>query len=120
MSTLIITEYIDRSTAGIIMSINNAIFPFSGILIALFFLYVNNWRLLFLISSVLCLLSVLISQKYFLESPRWLNSKNKFVETLAVFKEIAKINDSEENFNKFISVNKSKNNFLKFLKYEIK
>jgi len=108
MSTLIITEYIDRATAGIVMSVNNAIFPFSGILIALFFVYVNNWRFLFFISSALSLLCVLISQQYFFESPRWLNSKNRFVETLAVFKEIAKINDSEENFNKFLSVNKSK------------
>lgn len=116
MAPLIITEYIDRSTAGIIMSLNNAVFPFSGILIALFFVYINNWRFLFFICSALSLVSVLISKKYFLESPRWLNSKNKFVETLAVLKEMAKINDNEENFNKFISVNKSKNIKYKYNK----
>jgi len=115
MSTLIITEYLDRSTAGIIMSLNNAVFPFAGILIGLFFLYVNKWRLLFFISSVLSLLCVFLSQRYFLESPRWLNSKNKFIETLDVFKEIAKINNNEINFQKFLTVNSSKIK-LKFFK----
>ena len=109
MSTLIITEYIDRSTAGIIISMNNAVFPFSGILIALFFLYIDNWRILFLISSLLSILCLFLSQTYFLESARWLNSKNRFVETLNVFKEIAKINGNEETFMKFLSVNSSKN-----------
>lgn len=113
MSTLIITEYIDRTTSGIIMSINNAVFPFSGILIALFFIYVNDWRILFLISSLLSLLCLFISKKYVLESPRWLNSKNRFVETLTVMKEIAKINGNEETFMKFLSVNSSKKIYAK-------
>jgi len=42
MSTLIITEYIDRLSAGTIMSLNKAVFPFSGILCALFFVFINN------------------------------------------------------------------------------
>ncbi len=105
MSNLIITEYIVRETAGTMISINNATFPFSGILAALFFSTFNNWRLFYFISSVLAFLCLLISKKYLLESPRWLNSKNKFVETLAVFREIATINGTEKIFNKFLSVN---------------
>lgn len=109
MSTLIITEYLDRSIAGIIMSINNAIFPFCGILCALFFLFINSWRLLFLITSLLALLAAYLGHRYFLESPRWLNSKNRFNETLAVFKQMAEINNNQENFQKFMTVNSSKN-----------
>ncbi len=120
MSSVIITEYIDRSTAGIIMSFNNAIFPFSGIIYAFFYMTVNSWRVLFFFSSLLALLCVGLSQKYFLESPRWLNSKNKFTETLDVLKEIAKINDSEENFNKFLSLNKSNLIIIRFKKKNIK
>ncbi len=108
MTTVIITEYIDRSYAGMIMSLTSAIFPLSGILVALLFMFINNWRFLFFISSILSFLCVYISQKYFLESPRWLNSKNRFNETLDVFKQIAIINDSEENYQKFLSVNSSK------------
>jgi len=94
--------------------VNNAMLPFSGILVALLYMYVNNWRLLFFMSSLVALLCVVLSQKYLLESPRWLNSKNKFSETLAVLKEIAKINDSEENFNKFLSLNKSNLIIMRF------
>lgn len=105
MSTLIITEYLDRSISGIIMSITNAIFPFCGILCALFYIFINNWRFLFLITSSLAFLAAFLGHKYFLESPRWLNSKNRFNETLAVFKQIAEINNNQENFQTFMTVN---------------
>lgn len=82
---MVITEFIDRETACVIMSLNSASFPFFWILVVLFIWYVNNWRVLFFVSSVLSFICVIISQKYFLESPRWLKSKNKFMETLAVF-----------------------------------
>jgi MFS family permease len=108
MSTLIITEYIDRKTAGTVMSINNAIFPMSGILCALFFMFINNWRILFGITSLISLLVVLVARKYFLESPRWLNSKNRLLECLQVLKKIAELNGNEVIFQKFLEVNSSK------------
>ena len=115
MSTFIITEYLDRTTAGVIMSFNNAIFPVSGLLVAVYFIFVNNWRLLFFISSILSFIAVLISQKYFVESPRWLNSKNRFLETLDTLMKMAIINDNEKKFKKFLDVNSSKFIFENFL-----
>lgn len=108
MSSVILTEYIDRDNRATIMSLKSAVVSFSGIFVALFFLWVNNWRVLFFFITSLAFLCLLLNHIYFVESPRWLNSKNKFSETLSAFKKIAEINDCEDNFNKFISVNDSK------------
>ncbi len=105
LSILMISEFIDRESAGIIVSFINAAFHFSGIFVTLLFASVNNWRIIFFISSALASLCVYLSQKYLVESPRWLNSKNKFTETLDALKDIAKINHFEDNFNKFLSSN---------------
>ena len=107
MSMLLITEFLDRKTSGIIMSLNNAVFPASGILIALCFLFVNNWRILFVFTSIMsCVITYLVFN-YFLESPRWLNSKNRIVDCIDTLKEIARINGTLENYNKFLETNKT-------------
>lgn len=108
MSSSIITEYMDRNYSGMIMTLNNVNFPVTGILCAIFFLYVNNWRLLFFITSSLSMVNYYFIDKYFLESPVWLNSKNKFIETLDTFKKISEINGTEENFMRFKDLNSSK------------
>lgn len=108
MSTLIVTEYLNRNTAGLVMSINNAIFPVTGVLNVVFFYYVNNWRLLFFITSCISALIVFLVYKYFLESARWLNSKNRIVETMQVLKKIAEFNGNEKTYEQFVSVNASK------------
>lgn len=105
MSTLIITEYLDRRFSGMIMSLNNAVFPLSGILLVFFFMYINNWRILFVITSIITLLTALLGYKYFLESPRWLSSKNKMIECYDTLKKMAQINGKEENFKSFIESN---------------
>ena len=105
MSTLIITEYLDRRYSGIIMSINNAVFPLTGILLAFFFMFINNWRLLFCITSLITFTSAALAYKYFLESPRWLNSKNKMNECFETFREIAKLNGTEDKYKLFIEAN---------------
>jgi MFS family permease len=102
MSTLIITEYIDRNTAAILMSVNNAIFPATGIACALFFMFINNWRLLFFISTIMMAVTTFITFRYFIESPRWLSSKNKVNECIEVLRKIADMNGKIENFNKFM------------------
>ena len=106
MSMLLITEFLDRNTSGIIMSLNNAVFPASGIFIALCFLFINNWRFLFLITTILsCIIAYLVFN-YIVESPRWLNSKNRIVDCIDSLKQIAKINGTLENYNKFLEANK--------------
>ena len=112
MSTLIVTEFIDRNIAGIIMSLNNAIFPLTGIVCALYFIFFKNWKVLIFSIIIINVLLIYLSQKYLIESPRWLNSKNRFVETLDVFMQIAKINGNEKEFQKFIDVNSSNKKFL--------
>lgn len=108
MSSSIITEYMDRNYAGLIMTLNNVNFPVTGIFAALFFTYVNNWRIMFLFTSSLSLMNYYLISKYLIESPRWLNSKNKFMETLDAFKKIAEINGTQEEFARFKSLNSSK------------
>jgi len=114
---IIVTEFIDRELKSTIITMCNFSIALCWTFASLFFLLIDNWELLFFILSALSLLCVILSQNYMLESPRWLNSQNKFVETLDVLKEISKINESEENFNKFLSVNEGtlhKNLFLIF------
>jgi OCT family organic cation transporter-like MFS transporter 4/5 len=108
MSTLIITEYIDRNTAAILMSVNNAIFPATGIACALFFMFINNWRLLFFISTIMMAITTVITFKYFIESPRWLSSKNRLNECIDVLKKIADTNGRTENFKKFLDTHQGK------------
>ena len=107
MAALIITEYLDRNTAGIVMSINNAVFPATGMIVAIFYIFFNNWRVLFFISSCLSLIAVYLGEKYFLESPRWLNSKNRFLETIDTLQKMAICNGNEKQFKKFIELNSS-------------
>jgi ABC-type multidrug transport system fused ATPase/permease subunit len=107
MCTLIITEYINRSSAGILMSVHSAIFPLSGIIIALFFIFINSWRFLFVFTSLYSLLMAYVVKKYFVESPRWLNSKNKISESLEALKKIAEINDKVATFNIFLEQNQN-------------
>jgi MFS family permease len=105
MSTLIIPEYLDRSIAGIVMSLNNAILPFLGIVTAVYFYYINQWRYIFIVTTLCAILILYLVKIYFLESAPWLNSKNKIMETIAVLKEIARINGKEQDFQKFLDVN---------------
>lgn len=111
MSTLVITEYIDRKTAATLMSLNNAIFPSTGIVCALFFMFINKWRLLFFISTVLMGITAVFTFKYFVESPRWLSSKNKINECIEVLKKIAAINGRSEDFKKYLAANEGKQYF---------
>ena len=47
MTFFIVTEYLPLSITGTVMGVLNALYPAGGILIGFFFLYINNWRLLF-------------------------------------------------------------------------
>jgi MFS family permease len=110
MCTLILTEYLPRNKSGIIMSMHNSIFPFSGIVIAIYFLYVNNWRVLFMITSAYSGIIAYVVMRYFKESPKWLLSRGRYSECVETLKEIAKINCEEKSFEKFLRENP---NFLK-------
>jgi MFS family permease len=105
MSTLIITEYFARDKAATIMSFNNAVFPTTGIFLSCFFMFINNWRLLFTITSVASMFVCYLNFKYFVESPRWLIAKNRLDECLEVLGKIAAVNGTEESFKNYIKAN---------------
>jgi MFS family permease len=104
MSAIIITEYISRDYAAILMSLRNAIFPITGIFVSLFFYTINSWQILFmftfLVSFTLCVLNTL----YFVESPRWLYAKNKIEDCRVALRKIAKLNGTEESLNKCLEI----------------
>jgi MFS family permease len=108
MSTLIITEYIARDKAAIIMSFNNAVFPTTGICISCFFMFINNWRILFTITSTMAICVCYLTFKFFVESPRWLVAKNRIEECIDTLKKIAIINNREEQFKQYLKSNESK------------
>lgn len=112
MSTLIISENFDMKTAGFIQTLNQAIFPITGILIGIFFLFINNWRILFFITLCFNGISIYLSQYYLMESPRWLNSQKRYEEINEIMKKIASINNNVSDHENIYS--KSIGNKIKF------
>ena len=106
MSSIIVAEYLPRNISNIIMSIENGSFPLAGIIIGIFFCFINNMKLLFVITSLLQAYTTYLSLKYFKESPIWLFSmklKERFVQTM---REISVINDREAQFEDWYKNNK--------------
>ena len=64
-------------------------------------------KLLFIVTNLIQLIMTYLSLKYFKESPLWLFSmklKKRFIETM---KEIAKINDRENQFSEWLRNNET-------------
>lgn len=105
MVTFIVTEYLPQSASGKVISLTSSIDPLTGIFITFYFKYVNNWRLLFGLASIYSLILSLVVNFYFLESPRWLNSKNRVKESIEILKQIADINGNKKSFDNFLKQN---------------
>jgi len=99
MSTLIISENFDMKTAGMIQTLNQLAFPLTGILIGIFFLLINNWKILFFIICFLNGIAIYLSQHYLMESPRWLNSQKRYEELIEIMNRIACINNKVGDFD---------------------
>ena len=113
MSSIIVAEYLPRNITNIVMSITNGSFPLCGILVGIFFCIFNNMKLLFLITTLIQLITTYFTVKYFKESPIWLFSlklKERFLQTM---KEISVINNKEIEFQEYLRNNK--NNLDKLL-----
>lgn len=104
--SLMIVETMDSNLSGIVMSARSASFGLVGIVLALYFLTINNLMLLFFLNIIISVAGYLLVQKYFVESARWLNSKNRINEAIEALRQMAIINNSQENFNTFLEVNK--------------
>jgi MFS family permease len=105
VGTIIIAEFIDRKISGVIISVRSASFGIVGIMVTIFYMYVNSLKGLFIITTIISILIVVTIEKYLVESPRWLNAKNRLPETLNVLRHIATVNNSLANFNKFCEIN---------------
>ena len=101
MGFYIIIEYIRGDLTGFVLGLFNAVYPLFGVFLGFFFLTINNFRVLFAITTVLSLILAYLTFKYFVESPRWLNSMGKKQECLEVLTFISKINEREKEWNDF-------------------
>ena len=106
--SLYVAEYIPKENSAITMSFIDAVYPFMGFLEALYFLTINNWRLLFLFTTIIHIFSTFFVLKYLPESPKWLYSKGKTNEAIEIMKEIALINGKEKEVETFLNLNRGK------------
>ena len=104
--SLYVAEYIPKEISAMTMSVIDAIYPFMGFIEALYFMSINNWRLLFLFTTVLHIFATFFVLKYLPESPKWLYSKGKINESLEAIKYIAEINGKSKEVETFVNLNK--------------
>ena len=101
MGFYIIIEYIRSDLTGFVLGLFNAVYPLFGVFLGFFFLTVNNFRILFAITTFLSIILAYLTFYYFTESPRWLHSMGRKEECLEVLTFIAKINEKEKEWNNF-------------------
>ena len=97
LSLVVVKEFI-IDDLGIIFGIVNGIYPFGGILIAFWFMTINNLKLLFIIYCIFLIIFNIYLFKYFYESPRWLHSQNRRIECLEVLDKVSKFNNIENDW----------------------
>lgn len=97
------TEYVPSRTRGTWLSLNSFVAnwggPISSILATLITPFVTadmNWRIMFIIPAVLSSVVWLISYRHFPESPRWLESKNRYDEADEVMTDIEQTVEREQ------------------------
>lgn len=120
--SLMIVETMDPIWSGLTMSARSASYGLVGIVLGFYFMIVNNLIFLLLLNVVISVLGFWLVMKYFVESPRWLNSQNRLDEAIDAMRQMAIINNSKEPFEEFIEVNKEilqeSKNEIKTIKHE--
>ena len=106
INTLIILELIPREKSGIILGIANAMYPLLGLIISLYFMFINNYKIICSFFFVTISLSTFLCYQYLLETPKWLFSKNRIDELIRVFEAISRINERQIDFDIFMNKNK--------------
>lgn len=104
--SLMIVEIMDPIWSGLTMSARSASYGLVGIVLGFYFMIINNLNLLLFLNILISVGGFYIVQKYFVESPRWLNSQNKVMDTIEVLKKMSYINNSEKTFENFLNANK--------------
>ena len=104
--SLLIVETMDHTWSALVMSARSASYGFVGIVLAFYFMTVNNLNLLLFLNIIISVLLYFLVKNNFVESARWLNSKNRIKEAIDALAKMAEINNSKEQFNMFLNVNK--------------
>lgn len=103
--SLLICETMDKTMSAIVMSARSASYGLVGITLGLFFLFINKLKLLLSINFFISIsLYILVIYK-FVESPRWLNSKNRMKDAIEALMHMAKINKTEKEFDYYLKEN---------------
>ena len=105
MFGVIMSEYLSSNYRTYVMTLANAIYPMSGLILAFFFMTINNWKIYFTFIAILHTFSTYLCLKYFVESPRWLLIKNKYDECIQTLSKISKINKTEKNWEEYLKNN---------------
>ena len=103
--SLYVAEYIPKENSAISMSFIDAVYPFMGFVEAIYFLIINNWRILFLFTTILHIFATYFILKYLPESPKWLYDKGKIDESFEMIKTIAEINGKIKEVEAYINLN---------------
>lgn len=97
----IVAEYYSTDERGFITGLFSAAIPFFGIVGIILFYYFHNisylWWMM-IITQVFCIAVINI---YFIESPLWLTSINRFDDALKNLRKVAAINNSLEKYEEF-------------------
>ena len=104
--SLYANEYIPKENSAMSMSFIDAVYPFMGFIEALYFLTINNWRILFLFTTILHMFATYFILKYLPESPKWLYGEGKIDESIENIKKIAEINGKLKEIENYININK--------------
>jgi len=105
MTPLFSSEFLDILLNGIVLSVMCAANSTCGVLVTLFFVFVNDWKLLFVIVTIFNTFLFILSYKYIIESPRWLFSQNRKRDSYCILQQMSKINNKSFNLQMFIKTN---------------
>lgn len=104
--SLMIVETMDPIWSGLTMSARSASYGLVGIVLGFYFMIINNLFILLFFNVIISCAGFYIVQKYFVESPRWLNSQNRLDDAIEEMRKMSVINNSKEHFEEFLEINK--------------